>query len=182
MKKIIFLFITVIFVITGCKISESTPTMKVEEYMSKYQNLDSKEIDKLSDYVDKYTKDLTSNQKKDYITLLQKQYQNLEYKIVDENIEDNYATVEVEIEVFDYRNSNIKSERYIEENKDKFLKEDKSIDQEKYNDYKITEMKKVTDKKKYTIIFTLHKNDSKNWKIDTPKDTDMEKIHGLYQD
>lgn len=181
MKRLFYILILITFLVTGCSISESTPTMKVEEYISKYQNLDSSVINKLDDYADKYTIDLTEDQKKDYKSLLQKQYQNLEYKITDENVEDDYATVEVEIEVFDYRNSNLESEKYIEENKSKFLKEDKSIDQEKYNDYKIKEMKKVVDKKKYNITFILHKTD-KAWKIDNLKDTDMEKIHGLYQD
>ncbi|MBO5138024.1 MAG: hypothetical protein J6B89_00080 [Bacilli bacterium] len=181
MKRILYILILITIFATGCSISESTPTMKVEEYMSKYQNLDSTIINKLDDYTDKYNPDLTDEQKKDYKSLLQKQYQNLEYKITDEKVEEDYATVEIEIEVFDYRNSNLESEKYIEENKEQFLKKDDSIDQEKYNDYKIKEMKKVVDKKKYNITFTLHKNDN-TWKIDDLKDTDIEKIHGLYQD
>ena len=84
-------------------------------------------------------------------------------------------------EVFDYRNSILESEKYIEENKEDFLKEDNSINQDKYIDYKIKEMKKVTDKKKYTITFTLHKQDGK-WIVDNLNERDMEKLHGLYQD
>ena len=181
MKKLLYVFIMIFFLTTGCTISESTPTIAVEEYMSKYQNLESSVIEDLDDYKLDDNIDMTDEQKKDYTSLLQKQYQNLKYKIKDEKTENDYSTVEVEIEVFDYRNSILESEKYIEENKEDFLKEDNSINQDKYIDYKIKEMKKVTDKKKYTITFTLHKQDGK-WIVDNLNERDMEKLHGLYQD
>ena len=181
MKKLIYIFIILIILTTGCTISESTPTIAVEEYMSKYQNLESNIIEDLKKYNLDDNMDMNDEQRKDYTSLLQKQYQKLKYKIKDEKTENNYATVEVEIEVFDYRNSILESEKYIEANKKEFLKEDNSINQDKYIDYKLKEMKKVTDKKKYTLMFTLHKQKDK-WIVDNLTERDMEKLHGLYQD
>ena len=121
MKKLIYIFIILIILTTGCTISESTPTIAVEEYMSKYQNLESNIIEDLKKYNLDDNMDMNDEQRKDYTSLLQKQYQNLKYKIKDEKTENNYATVEVEIEVFDYRNSILESEKYIEANKKEFL-------------------------------------------------------------
>ena len=88
-------------------------------------------------------KDLTDDQKKDYKNLIERQYQNISYKIKDENTSGENATVTVEVETFDYRSALNKSEEYYENNKKKFQKDDGKIDQEKYWDYKISEMKKI---------------------------------------
>ena len=48
---------------------------------------------------------MNEEEKKEYKMLLEKQYQNLSYKIKNEEIVGNNATVEVEIEVLDYATS-----------------------------------------------------------------------------
>ncbi len=139
--------------------------------MAKYQNLDSEVLSQL-DKIVASDKSLTDNQKKDYMALMKRQYQNLSYKITDEKIEDDSANVIVEIEVYDYISSVNKSEDYYNNHKEEFE------EKEKYMDYKITEMQKVSDRKQYEIVFTLRKEDD-GWVMDNISDTDREKLHGL---
>ena len=146
--------------------------------MSKYQRMDSEVLSQLDSIVSN-NKDLTDDQKKDYKNLIERQYQNISYKIKDENTSGENATVTVEVETFDYRSALNKSEEYYENNKKKFQKGDGKIDQEKYWDYKISEMKKTEDKIKNEIIFTLHKENDK-WILDDISDSDRQKLHGLY--
>ncbi len=52
-------------------------------------------------------------------------------------------------------------------------------DNDKFMDYKISEMEKVKDTVKYTIEFTLTKvNDE--WQLDALSNSDIEKLHGIY--
>lgn len=171
MKKFILCILVLLFLLSGCTTTEYTPTKKVEEFMAKYQNLDSEVLSQL-DKIVASDKSLTDNQKKDYMALMKRQYQNLSYKITDEKIEDDSANVIVEIEVYDYISSVNKSEDYYNNHKEEFE------EKEKYMDYKITEMQKVSDRKQYEIVFTLRKEDDR-WVMDNISDTDREKLHGL---
>ncbi len=179
MKKII-LCLSIILLLAGCTTTVNTPTKKVEDFMSKYQNLDSEVMSQLDNIVsnDNTMKD---DQKKDYTALMKKQYQNLSYKIKDENIEDDNANVTVEIEVYDYKSSLTKSEQYYNNNKEEFMDKENNLDESKYMDYKIEELQKVSDRKKYEIIFTLTKEDDE-WVMDNINDSDREKLHGLYEE
>lgn len=222
MKKVLGLGISLLLLITfvtGCSTSLDTPTSKVEEFLGKYQSMDSDVLTQLDSVVASDT-DMTEKQKEDYKALMEKQYQNLSYKIVDETIDGDNATVDVEIEVFDYATSINESKNYYEEHKTEFEEKTKSTvneedarttkDNEKddtniqdndgndsdddnddienntnktnteaYLDYKISEMKNVKDKVKYTITFNLVKEDNK-WKVQDISDLDRQKIHGLY--
>ena len=171
MKKFILCILVLLFLLSGCTTTEYTPTKKVEEFMAKYQNLDSEVLSQL-DKIVASDKSLTDNQKKDYMALMKRQYQNLSYKITDEKIEDDSANVIVEIEVYDYISSVNKSEDYYNNHKEEFE------EKEKYMDYKITDMQKVSDRKQYEIVFTLRKEDD-GWVMDNISDTDREKLHGL---
>ncbi len=179
MKKVIFVIVLVSLFLVGCSTDTNTPTSKVEDFMSKYQRMDSEVLSQLDSVVSN-NDSLTDDQRKDYRSLIERQYQNMTYKIKDENTDKNNATVTVEVEVFDYRSSLNKSEEYYKANKEEFQKEDGKDDIKKYWDYKISEMKKVEDKVKSEIIFTLHKEDEK-WVLDDISDTDREKLHGLYE-
>ena len=59
---------------------------------------------------------MTEEEKLEYKKLLEKQYQNLSYKIKKEIIAKDTATVDVEIEVLDYKNAINKSEKECEKN------------------------------------------------------------------
>ena len=115
----------------------------------------------------------------------------------------------MEIEVYDYISSINKSREYYQEHKDEFKdKEDTNTDTDTSNtpgndedkngsvvenakeaiedtmefiDYKIKELKNVTDKTKYEITFHLTRVDNE-WKVDDISDIDRQKIHGLYEE
>lgn len=180
MKKIFLAVITFMVVITGCTTTVNTPTKRVEEFMSKYQGLESDVLGQL-DHVVSNESTMSDDQKKEYTSLMKKQYQNLSYKIKDEKIEEETATVTVEVEVYDYRGALNNAETYYASNKSEFKDKEGQIDNSKYMDYKITEMKKVTDRKKYELVFTLFHEDDK-WIMDDLSDNDRQKLHGVYQD
>ena len=100
MKKKIVLFVSLIFVLVGCAIS-NTPTSKVEDLFNKYQMVD----DDISLGIDNAIEEqnLSDDHKTRYRKLLENQYKNLSYEIKDELIDGDNATVLVEIEVIDYR-------------------------------------------------------------------------------
>lgn len=177
--KKIFVGIMVLFLAVGCGNMMNTPTKKVEEFLSKYQTQDEKVLAQLDEVIDS-SGTMTKDQKDKYRDLMKKQYQNLSYKIKDETIDGNNATVQVEIEVYDYASSISESETYLTTNKEEFIKEDtKEVDDEKFMDYKLKQLSLVKDKVKYTINFTLTKTDDK-WTLDDITEIDRQKLHGLY--
>lgn len=188
-KRLIILSSLLLVIITGCKMA-SSPSKKVEEFFGKYQSMDSEVLAQLDNIVAN-DKTMTDEQKKEYKTLMEKQYQNISYKIKNEEVNGNDAIVEVEIEVYDYITSINKSKEYYENHKEEF--EDNDKDNEvvggvvketvKYIDYKIKQLKDVTDKVKYNLVFNLHReNSNSDWKLEDISDIDREKIHGLYEE
>lgn len=181
MKQIkkVLLMVIVLFLVVGCGNMMNTPTKKVEEFLSKYQTQDKTVLDQLDEVIDD-AGTMVDDQKKEYRELMKKQYQNLSYKIKDETEDGTSATVQVEIEVYDYGKAISQSETYLTTNREEFLDKDtQEIDSEKFLDYKIGQMKDTKDKIKYTINFTLTKVDDE-WKLDNISDIDRQKLHGLY--
>jgi len=197
-KKILIISSLLILLFTGCMAAENTPSKKVEEFLGRYQSMDSEVLTQLDNVVSEETT-MSDEQKKDYKSLMEKQYQNLSYKIKNEEINDDTATVEVEIEVYDYATSISKSKKYYEEHQDEFkndnnnddnnnddnnndnVVEDALEDTAAYIDYKIKQLKDVTDKAKYDITFNLTKEDDE-WQLEDISDIDRKKIHGLYEE
>lgn len=198
----------VLLLFTGCGNMANTPTKKVEEFLGKYQSMDSEVLAQLDKAVSTDAS-MSDEQKKSYRALMEKQYQNLSYKIKDENVTGDTATVDVEIEVLDYATSISTSKKYYEEHKDEFddKKNDNDNDNDNSNivedakdtvedaaegvkdaveetasyiDYKIKELENVTDKVKYTITFHLEKDKNNEWKVLDITDVDRQKLHGLY--
>ena len=130
MKKIIALFLGILF-FTGCSFTDmmNTPTKRVEEFLGKYQTMDSEVLEQLSDVIS--------------------------------------------------RNASLTDKLYLENHEDEFTTDNK-FDDEKFMDYKIKEMQAVKDKVKYTLNFTLTKENDK-WKLGDITDSMREKIHGIYQ-
>ena len=216
MKKIFLVLLLSLFIFTGCGTNMNTPTGKVEEFLGKYQKMDDEVLNQLSNILDEDSS-MNESQRKEYQALLEKQYQNLSYKIKNEKIKDDTATIDVEIEVYDYATSIRKSREYFKNHRDEFEKTKETIDEEnpldndgnnttnkdennadndatndtednglvdtlsEFIDYKIKQLKNVTEKVKYEITFNLTKEDGK-WKIDDISDIDIEKIHGLYEE
>lgn len=181
MKKILLVLMTILL-LTGCKMNMSSPTAKVEETLNNYQKLDNSIDNDLNKMIEKEN-NYSEEDKKNYRTALERQFQNLSYKIKNEEIDGEKAKVEVEIEVLDYKSSYDKSKKYFLENKDEFIKDD--IDEGKVEElsefitYKIKELSKMEDKVKHNITFDLRKED-KDWVIEDISDENLEKLLGLY--
>ena len=198
-KRILFLSSLVIFslFIVGCGMKDmDSPTSVVEGFLGKYQSMDSSVLSQLDSIISNDTS-MNDDQKKDYKALMERQYQNLSYKIKDEEIDGDVATVDVEVEVFDYASSINTSREYFKDHQDEFKSDDSwNGDLENENgevvggviddlavfiDFKIKELMDVTDKTKYDITFYLSKKDDK-WVLDDLNDSDREKIHGLFDE
>jgi len=179
MKKFLIVLV-VLFVLVGCTDITNTPSKKVSEYIGMYQTMDSKILEQLDAWINK-DQAMNEKQKKEYKSLMEKQYQHLSYKIKDEKTKDDTATVDTEIQVYDYRSSIKASEEYLKEHKKEFYGKDKKVDNSKFIDYKLKKLKDVTEREHYTIEFNLKKV-NKRWQIIDVTDKDIEKIHGLYKD
>ena len=177
MKKFLLIIMT-LFLLVGCETVMNNPTKRVETFLNKYQTMDSEVLKQLDETLSNDV-NLTESQKKDYKDLMKKQYQNLTYTIKDEEVNGDKATLKVEIEVYDFNKAMTKADDYLSENQDEFTDENNNIDNEKFMDYKIKEMKNANDKVKYTIDFTLTKNNNK-WQLDDIDEITRQKIHGIY--
>lgn len=166
MKKIFLIVILSIFLL-GCDNVMNTPSKKVETFLNRYQNLNTDVLEELDNMVSKDT-EMNKKEKEEYKKLLEKQYQNLSYKIKNEEVDKQTAIVDVEIEVFDYNKAIINSRKYYLDNNNK-----------SYIKYKLEEMKKVSDKKKYEITFYLTKIKG-IWEIENLREEDILKLHGLF--
>ena len=179
MKKTIIIILLLIL-ITGCKsITYNTPTSKVSNFFSKYQTLNKSIIDELNLAIKK-DKKKSNFEKEIYKQLLIKQYQNIEYKIKNEEVKNKDAYVDVEIEVYDYEKENYYSKKYFLSNLKLFnIKANENIEEnKKYKNYKLLKLKKTKKRKKYNI--TLHlKKDNNIWKMLNLTKEDLKKIHGF---
>ena len=177
MKKLL-IFILGIFLLTGCDTLMNTPTKRVENLLSKYQQQDTEVLNQLDETLNEETL-LSTEQKDRYRELMTKQYKNLAYTVKDETIDGKTAVVEVEIEVYDYNKAISEAEDYLITNANEFQDDTGVVNTSKYNDYKIAQMEAVKDKVTYTINFTLSEVDDK-WIVDDLTETERMKIHGLY--
>lgn len=141
MKKILFV-VSALLLFVGCDGIMNSPTKRVEEFLNDYQTMDNEVLSQLDETVNNEEL-LTDEQKKDYKELMEKQYQNLTYTIKDETIDGNNATVEVEIEVYDYSTAMNEADDYLLNNNSEFVGEDGNIDNAKFMTYKIEQMKNV---------------------------------------
>lgn len=173
MKKL--LLIGLALTLAGCSLTkmDNTPTKKVEAFLNNYQTLDKDVLSSLDTIVENETL-YTLEQKHTYREILKKHYQDLTYKIKEETINGDRATVEVEIEVTDYTKSLREAELY------KINNQSDVFNESQYIDYKLDLLKSTKDKVKYTLYFSLTKI-GKDWTIDNLNSIEQEKILGIYQ-
>jgi len=110
-----------------------------------------------------------------------KHYQDLEYKIKDEKIDGDKATVTTEVTVRDYSKVLGDADTYKETNAKEFNDETGNYSAGLFSKYRLTKLKDVTEKKTYTLEITLTKKDGE-WIMDELSETDEQKINGLYND
>ncbi len=178
MKKILIVF-ALLFLTFGCSLNlmDSSPKESVREFLDKYNNNDSDILDELDTFVEGY--DFTDSQKDTYKEILKKQYKDLKYDIQDEKIDGNTATVTAKITVYDFYKAEQNADLYMQDSSDEFTDENKELDESKFNDYKLEQMKNTSDTIDYDITFNLTKKDNK-WIVDQLSTSDLEKIHGVY--
>ena len=199
MKK--FILPLLVILLSACTIGGAmTPRQKVSEFLDKYKNQDQNILSQLDDVINnEYS---NSDHRSRYKTLMTNQYKNLEYEIKDEIVEDNNAVVEVEVTVYDYVSAIRNANEYLNSNQGEFMTSPtieitdandetskdtnntnntvtSTYDQDKFIDYKLTQMENVTNTVTYTIQFTLTKVNNE-WQMDALSNADMEKIHGIY--
>lgn len=180
MKKVLSV-LGIMLLFTGCSIGniDNTPTKKVEEYLNDYQTLDLKVLANLDEIVNDRT-EFTEEQKLEYRDILKKHYQNLVYKIKEETINGDKATVEVEIEVNDYTKILKEVDLYRNTNELEFLSNNNAFDEVKFNDYKLKMLKNNNERVKYTLYLTVTKQNDK-WELDDLTPIEQEKILGIYE-
>ena len=105
---------------------------------------------------------------------------NMEYEIKDEIVDGDTATVTVEIEVKDYSKTLKDAETYLNEHKEEFNNDKNEYDESLFTSYRLEQLKKSTDKVKYTLNIYLTKVDNE-WKMDDLSETDRMKINGMYE-
>lgn len=180
MKKMLGI-IGFILILTGCSLTnmDNTPTKKVEEYLNNYQTLDSNVLSELDSIVNQEEL-FDEDQKTTYRDILKKHYQDLVYKIKEETINGDRATVEVEIEVNDYTKALKEAEAYKTTNESQFLDDNNAFNESMFNDYKLNLLKNNKERVKYTIYFSLTKTDDE-WTLDKLTDVEQDKILGIYE-
>ena len=175
MKKFLLLaFITLLF--CGCSMTGG-PSMKVSEYLSKFNALDESLIQNMETTIQ--GENLSTDNMTIYRNVLQRQYQDLKYDIVEESINGDNAVVIAKITVYDLYTSKQNSENYMNEHQDEFLDMDNVFDQEMYMKYRLENMLSTKDTVSHNISFNLTKKDGE-WVIDDIDRVTLEKIHGLY--
>ena len=151
-------------IISGCAIA-NTPTAKVEDYLSKYQKLDtdiSINYQQLS-----LDEELTQEQKHLYQELIKKQYKNLSYEVKEETIDGKTASVITQIQVYDYK-----------EILNKYNKDDYD-DIKQYHDILTKSLNNQKDKITYTVTIELNKNDKDEWKVIGLNEDERKKLLGI---
>ncbi len=163
-KKLLLLVLP--FLLFACSMS-NTPTSKAEDLLAKYQRVDndiSLGIDTVLN-----EQNLTDTHKERYRKLLETQYKNLSYNIKDEIIDGDNATVIVEVEVIDYKNS-------IND-----LTFDSTIyTKESFDETKLDRLEKAKDKVTYTLELTLTKGEEGTWKLNALTNEQIKKIQGMF--
>ena len=203
MKKI-FLGLFV-FLLTACTLgTANTPKEKVKEFLDKYKNQDSEVISNLDETI---SSEYKGKYKERYKTIMMNQYKNMDYTITDEVIDGDTAIVTADITVYDYSNAISSANTYLKNHESEFYtnssdettREDddaetnnmsdttssnkKTIDNDKFLDYKLGLLENVSDKKTYTIEFSLTKNqENDTWILESLSNSDIEKLHGIYQE
>lgn len=177
MKKKIFLIVSLLLLVVGCGCMKKTAKGAVQDYLNQYKNLSANVISDMDDVID--NENLTDTQKEKYREILKKQYQDLKYDIVSEKYDGDNATVDVKIKVYDLYKVQKDANDYLTTSGDEF-KENGVFSNDLFKDYKLDKMKKTTDTIEYNITFNVTKDDKGNYKVTDLSNSDLEKIHGVY--
>lgn len=176
MKKILSVILGVLFImsLSGCG---DSATKAVEDYLKEYTSLSDNVLDDMMNIVK--DEDINDEQKGVYQDIFKKQYQDLTYTIDNEEYDGDEATITVTVKVYDLYKAQKDASNYLANNQDEFNDDDGVYDMAKYMDYKLEQMKNMLDKVEYTIEFYVVKT-ADGWVISSLSDSDLEKLHGIY--
>lgn len=171
--KIIACFL-LMMMCTGCG---DTAKKAVEKHLTMYKNLDSSVLSDMNSIIEK--ENLSEENKAKYEEIFKKQYSDLTYEIENEEYNGDEATITVKVKVYDLYKAQKEVTNYLINNPEEFNDEDNKYDSEKFIKYKLEKMKNTMDTTEYTIDFYVVKS-SKGWTISPLSNSDLEKIHGIY--
>ena len=174
MKKILLMVVAAFFLI-GCMDSKASDA--VENYLNQYRNLSDSVITDLDELT--MDQNLSEDQRGTYTDIMKKQYQDLQYEIVEEEYNGDKAKVTAKITVYDLYKVQEDADNYMNDNMKEFYDENDVYDNDKYLEYKLKQMKDNTKTVSYTVTFNLLKKDNK-WIVEQPDEETLEKIHGIY--
>ena len=106
--------------------------------------------------------------------------EEIKNEIKEETVNGDKATVETEIEVTDYTRALKQAESYRTTNESEFLDDNDEFDEARFNNYKLDLIKESDERVKYTIYFSLTKENDE-WVLDDLTETEEEKILGIYE-
>lgn len=171
---VLVVIITIILLIVNNVKSNSIEGL-TKAYMSKYQKLDEEVVDKIKyEFDDK----LTSDQKQKYKAIIENQYEELEYDIVEVRESGVTGEVVVKFSVYDLASTMEQANSYIAVYGNKFKKDGK-FDEYAAIDYKLEMLDETEMKVDYTITFTFY-NDNGTWIMDDLVEADLKKIRGTF--
>ncbi len=174
MKKIIILLFCIIL-IGGC--NRNSARLEVENYLKKYNNLDTLVLMDLENVIEK--ENLDKDGKDKYREIIKKQYKDLKYKVIEEEYDEDVSYIAVKIEVYDLYKVIKDVNNYLDNNKEEFYDEENMFDINKFNNYKLDKMKNAIDRVEYTVVFTVEK-EKDDYMVIQPTEDDLKKIHGIY--
>ena len=176
MKKIIIfiLLLIVLISVSGCS---KTATDSVKKYLDSYKNLEPKVLTDMQDIIDK--ENLSEENSKKYADIFKKQYTDLTYEIENEEYNGDEATIGLKIKVYDLYKAQKEATTYLANNPKEFEDKNGKYDADKFITYKLNKMKETNEQVEYTIDFYVV-NTSDGWVVSSLSNSDLEKIHGIY--
>ena len=178
MKKIILtMFIS--FLVIGCGMKMgNNPTKKVESFINKYQTLDRSVLEDLDGVIER--ENFTDEQKEKYRDIVKKNYKKISYKVKDEVINGDSATVTISVDVVDYSKINNETELYLLNNPEEFKNELGEYDSVMFNDYRLKKLEEADEMVTYTLDLDLTKEDDE-WVLNDLDEVELSKINGTYK-
>ena len=180
MKKIyqLLLIVSIFIFTTGCTSNKSTAQDAVKVFLDQYNNLNSSVLTDLENIIKE--EDFNEEQKDLYRDIIKKQYSDMVYEVESESYNGNDAIVKTKVTVYDLYKVQNEVNNYMHNNQNEFVNNEGVFDNNLYLNYRLKEMNKVTDRVDYTIDFRVKKDKSGNWMVQELDNSDLEKIHGIY--
>lgn len=176
MKKIFLLAIVLFLVACQSKVDAKKTLIN---YLNLYTTLDKSIKDEIDDVINQNDA-FNKKHKQVYKDILYRQYKDMKFDILKEEYTQDKALITVNVNVYDLLKAEDDSLVYLSDHMSEFYDENQVFSNEKYISYKLDLMSKTEYRIDYEIIFYLT-YEKGTWKVEQPTDSDLEKIHGIFQ-